>query len=74
MHFDARALTLTLSLIPTVLAGSIAAKAQAPADISAIVSYSGKDRTEKLLAEAKKEGGATLYSSATIEDMAAHLA
>jgi len=74
MHFDTRALTLTLSLIPALIAGSNSAKAQAPADISSIVSYSGKDRTEKLLAEAKKEGGATLYSSATVEDMAAHLA
>jgi len=74
MHFSSRAFTLTLSLVPALIAGSISAKAQAPADISTIVSYSGKDRTEKLLAEAKKEGGATLYSSATVEDMTAHLA
>ena len=49
------------------------AQARPAQDLSAIVSYSGPDRTDRLLAEARKEGGATLYSSATVADMAAHL-
>ena len=43
------------------------AQAQAAADD--IVSYTGPDRQERLLEGAKKEGGFTLYSSATTEDM-----
>ena len=43
------------------------ARAQAPDDN--IATYTGSDRQERLLAGAAKEGGFTLYSSATTEDM-----
>ena len=74
MQTSSRFISYATLLVPALLAGGLTAQAQAPADISSIVSYSGPDRTDKLLAEAKKEGGATLYSSATVEDMATHLA
>jgi iron(III) transport system substrate-binding protein len=37
------------------------------ADISA---YAGPDRTERLMAGAKKEGTVTVYTSANVDDMA----
>ena len=43
-----------------------AARAQTSAEIA---SYTGPDRTARLIEGAKKEGGFTLYSSATTEDM-----
>jgi iron(III) transport system substrate-binding protein len=53
--------------------GSLPASAQTGRDIGPIVSYAGPDRTEKLAAEAKKEGLVSLYSSATVEDMGQHI-
>ena len=38
---------------------------------SDIATYEGADRNQKLLEGAKKEGTLTIYSSATVEDMAA---
>lgn len=64
---------LTAILGQAFIAGHTWAQERPALDLNAIVSYSGPDRTEKLLAEARKEGGATLYSSATVADMAAHL-
>src|SRR4029077_1922514 len=42
-------------------------RAAAAADIAA---YAGPDRTEKLIAGAKKEGTVTVYTSANVDDMA----
>ena len=39
-----------------------------------LANYSGADRTQKLIAGAKKEGTVTLYSSATLADQAAIVA
>jgi iron(III) transport system substrate-binding protein len=44
------------------------AHAQSLADLAA---YSGPDRTQRLIDGAKKEGGVTLYSSATVADQTA---
>jgi iron(III) transport system substrate-binding protein len=43
--------------------------AQTPAPSDDIVTYMGADRQDRLIEGAKKEGGFTLYSSATTEDM-----
>jgi iron(III) transport system substrate-binding protein len=46
------------------------ASAQAPASTSAeAASYAGSDRTEKLIAGARKAGTVTVYTSANLEDM-----
>ncbi len=55
-----------------LFAGEYAALAQTPG-VSDIASYMGVDRQAKLLEGAKKEGGLTLYSSATTEDMNEHI-
>jgi iron(III) transport system substrate-binding protein len=49
----------------TAFVSAPVARAQAVADIA---SYSGADRTQRLVAGAKKEGFVTLYSSAVIAD------
>ena len=57
-----------------VLAGALMALpslAQAQSSVSDIALYEGADRQAKLVEGAKKEGGLTLYSSATNEDMQA---
>ncbi len=46
------------------------ASAQSPGDIAAIATYMGPDRQDRLIEGARREGGLTLYSSATNEDMA----
>src|SRR6266700_5975819 len=38
---------------------------------SEIATYQGPDRTQRLVAGAKKEGTLTIYTSATVDDMAA---
>ncbi len=43
------------------------------ASVGDIAAYTGADRQAKLLEGAKKEGGFTLYSSATTEDMNEHI-
>jgi iron(III) transport system substrate-binding protein len=53
-----------------LLAGSVPSRAQTLADLA---SYSGPDRTQRLVAGAKKEGTVTLYSSATLADQSAIL-
>jgi iron(III) transport system substrate-binding protein len=42
-----------------------------PSDQSNIAAYTGADRTQRLIEGAKKEGGLTIYTSATVPDMTA---
>jgi iron(III) transport system substrate-binding protein len=57
------ALTLTLVLAP-------AARAQSsPPTLAELAMYSGPDRTQRLIAGAKKEGVVNIYSSVTVDDM-----
>jgi iron(III) transport system substrate-binding protein len=60
-----RALTLA-ALLPMLVAAPVRAQT-----LEALVSYAGPDRTERLVAGAKKEGTVTIYSSITIGDMSA---
>jgi iron(III) transport system substrate-binding protein len=53
-----------------LLAGGVSSRAQTLADLA---NYSGPDRTQRLVAGAKKEGTVTLYSSATLADQSAIL-
>jgi len=59
-----------------VLAGLLAlapcglASAQSASTVADIAAYAGPDRTDKLIAGAKKEGSVTVYTSANVEDMA----
>ncbi len=64
---------LCLGTAALIALAPAAARAQAAADIASIVNYAGPDRTDRLVAAAKKEGGVLIYSSATIEDMKAHI-
>src|SRR5258707_9740931 len=60
------AVTILLAALPCS-----SAFAQGPASTSAeVASYVGPDRTEKLIAGAKKAGAVTVYTSANTEDMA----
>jgi iron(III) transport system substrate-binding protein len=60
-----------LALASLLAALPCSAFAQAPAPTSAeAASYAGPDRTEKLIAGAKKAGTVTVYTSANLEDMA----
>jgi iron(III) transport system substrate-binding protein len=52
-----------------LLAPHAAAWAQTPTT-SEVAGYTGTDRTERLVAGAKREGTLTLYTSAAVEDMA----
>lgn len=54
----------------SAFAGLVSAQTLSVADIA---TYSGADRQTRLLEGAKKEGGLTLYSSATTEDMNEHI-
>ena len=60
----------TALLAATLLVGSVPARAQTLADLA---NYSGPDRTQRLVAGAKREGTVTLYSSATLADQSAIL-
>jgi iron(III) transport system substrate-binding protein len=67
------ALGVLLGLMAALLAGHARAQTptvQAPAIVE-IASYAGPDRTQRLIAGAKKEGALTLYSSGPIEDTTA---
>src|SRR5437016_4981561 len=50
---------------------SSVALAQAPGQNADMATYQGPDRTQRLVAGAKKEGTFTIYTSATVDDMAA---
>src|SRR5882762_7491369 len=60
-------LAAVLALPPCALVLAQGAGSPTVADIAA---YAGADRTEKLIAGAKKEGTVTVYTSANVEDMA----
>jgi iron(III) transport system substrate-binding protein len=57
-------------LVVALLSCSESAKAQTLAELA---TYSGPDRTQRLIAGAKREGTVTLYSSATLADQSAIL-
>ena len=66
-HRDYRAL-MTITAIALLLApGQPSALAQTVADVA---SYQGPDRTERLVAGAKKEGTLSFYSSSVADDTA----
>jgi ABC-type Fe3+ transport system substrate-binding protein len=48
-----------------------AALAQPASPLAEIAAYSGADRVDKLIAGARKEGAVTLYTSETVDDIAA---
>jgi iron(III) transport system substrate-binding protein len=66
-HLGARRAAL---LVVALLSCSESAKAQTLAELA---TYSGPDRTQRLIAGAKREGTVTLYSSATLADQSAIL-
>ncbi len=45
------------------------ASAQGTPTLAELASYSGPDRTQRLIAGAKKEGVVNIYSSVTVDDM-----
>jgi len=51
-----------------LLALCVSASAQSPT-LAELATYSGPDRTQRLIAGARKEGSVTLYSSMTVGDM-----
>jgi iron(III) transport system substrate-binding protein len=59
-------------LVATLVACGVPAKGQAQT-LAELANYSGPDRTQRLIAGAKKEGTVTLYSSATLADQSAIL-
>lgn len=61
----------SLIAISVALCGSPAVAQSVDAPWAQIASYSGPDRTEKLIAGAKKEGAVTVYTSETVEDIGA---
>jgi iron(III) transport system substrate-binding protein len=58
-------------IVAALVFGGVPAGAQTLAELA---SYTGPDRTERLIAGAKKEGTVTLYSSATVSDQNAIIA
>jgi iron(III) transport system substrate-binding protein len=56
----------TMALLAFMLFGTAPAAAQTLAELAA---YAGADRSQRLIAGAKKEGAVTVYSSMTIADM-----
>ena len=62
--------TRTLLALASLLVFRIVASAQTPT-VTELATYTGADRTERLIAGAKREGTLTLYTSAAVEDMAA---
>jgi iron(III) transport system substrate-binding protein len=61
-------LSALVLLIAVVAAPASAAD---PVAVAAIAQYEGADRTQRLIEGAKREGELTLYTSLTVEDMAA---
>ena len=66
-HKDYRALVTVAAIALLLAAGKPSASAQTIAEVAA---YQGPDRTERLIAGAKKEGALTFYSSSVAEDTA----
>ena len=62
-----RANRLSAGVIAALTAFGIATSAHAQS-LADLATYSGPDRTQRLIDGAKKEGGVTLYSSATVAD------
>ncbi len=60
-----------LSRFALFLLAALAAPAFGQADVAALASYVGADREQRLVAGARKEGELVLYTSLTVEDMAA---
>ena len=65
-------------LLRAILAACIVAPAASPATaqsisptIAELATYAGADRTERLIAGAKKEGVVSVYSSVTVDDQKA---
>lgn len=54
-----------------LLAAPAPALAIEPAQVTAVTRYEGADRAQRLLEGARREGSLTLYTSLTVEDMAA---
>jgi iron(III) transport system substrate-binding protein len=63
----------TLGLLVAALFAltGLAQAAPTEADVAALAQYKGADRTQKLIDGARHEGSLTLYTSLTVEDMAA---
>jgi iron(III) transport system substrate-binding protein len=66
-----RPLHLAVALAGILTLVSAHAPAQNAPSAADIANYQGADRGEKLAAEAKKEGTVSIYTSATVKDMAA---
>ena len=58
-------LAFLLALLPCVFAS-----AQVTSTVADMAAYAGPDRSDKLIAGAKREGTVTVYTSANVEDMA----
>ena len=52
------------------LAGPAAAQAPGKASVAEVALYRGADRAQRLIEGARKEGSVSIYTSATVEDMA----
>jgi iron(III) transport system substrate-binding protein len=66
--------SLLLCILAVLFCGPLAASAaaqQGSATLAAIATYSGPDRTARLIVGAKKEGQLDLYTSETVDDLAA---
>ena len=61
----------TSGLASALLALSICASAAQAQSLAELAAYAGPDRTQRLVAGAKKEGALMLYSSMTVADMGA---
>ncbi len=72
LNVHARIAARLVPAMAALLAGVCAARAQSM--VADVATYEGPDRHARLLEGAKKEGGLTLYSSATNEDMKEHIA
>jgi iron(III) transport system substrate-binding protein len=66
IHVLIRIAALVVALACCLAPGAVLAQAGALAELAM---YSGPDRTERLLAGAKREGTVTVYTSLTVEDM-----
>jgi ABC-type Fe3+ transport system substrate-binding protein len=67
---DAMPMMMALALLAMLFVPAFHAPAAAqPPTLAELAMYSGPDRTERLIAGAKKEGVLSIYSSVTIDDM-----
>src|SRR5262245_51808304 len=60
--------SIALTLLAVVMPGAVPAMAQTPT-IAEVAAYQGPDRTQRLIAGAKKEKSITVYGSTVAEDM-----